>query len=283
MRMAENLIPVSIIIATKNEEKNIADCLSLLKKFNEVIVVDSNSNDSTLAIASQFGAITYTFSWNGNMPKKRQWILENIPISNKWIFFLDADERISEELTAELASFMENHDLAQFAAGKITLKSYFCGQPLNFGHKIQKIALLKHNFSSFDIQLDDSMAPGMGEIEGHFQPSYVGKIYVFREKLDHFDSDELYSWYMRHVNYARWDAWVNSSIGTKKLINSRKTGKARFFHNLPGRPIIFFVYSYFWKLGFLDGFNGFRYTLSYTWYYWLCFLIKQDSKRTKNF
>ena len=280
--MIEILIPITIIVATKNEEKNIADCLSRLKKFNEIIVVDSNSDDATVAIANDFGATIYDFLWNGDMPKKRQWILENVPIRNDWIFFLDADERMREPLINELNDFILRGDLVEFSAGQVVLQTIYCGKALKFGFKTKGIKLLRYKECSFDA-IDDSLAPGLGEMEGHFQPSYQGRLYKLHNMLDHDDVDELSKWFTRHINYARWDAWVNSSVQTKKIINSKKAGRAKFFHNLPGRPITFFFYSYFWKLGFLDGLSGLRYALSYSWYYWLCFLIKQDSKRTNRF
>ena len=280
--MTKASIPISIIVATKNEERNIADCLSTLLGFKEIIVVDSNSSDATVGIAKELGAEIYSFSWNGSMPKKRQWILENVPISNDWIFFLDADERMTPELIAELADFVLREDVMKYSAGQVVMRAFYCGKVLKFGHKIRSIKLLKHRECSFEA-IDDSLAPGLGEMEGHFQPTYQGRLHKMRNMLNHDDSDELSSWFTRHVNYARWDAWINSSVETRKIINGRKVGNANFFHNLPGRPITFFLYSYFWKLGFLDGLAGFRYTLSYSWYYWLCFLIKKDSVRTTKF
>ena len=96
-------IPITVIIASKNEERNIKNCIISAKNFSEIIVVDSNSEDSTAEIASSLGVNVINFSWNGKYPKKRQWILENVKTQNEWIFFLDGDERVPSNLEDELS------------------------------------------------------------------------------------------------------------------------------------------------------------------------------------
>ena len=67
------MVPVSVIVMTKNEELNIRKCLASLAKFNEVFVVDSHSEDKTVEIATELGAKIVEFQWNGRYPKKKQW------------------------------------------------------------------------------------------------------------------------------------------------------------------------------------------------------------------
>ena len=87
-------IPVSVIIPVKNEEKNLPRCLSLLKDFSEVIVVDSHSTDKTPQIAEEYGCSLIEFTWNGRFPKKRNWVLRNVELQNTWVLFLDATNRL---------------------------------------------------------------------------------------------------------------------------------------------------------------------------------------------
>ena len=96
------MIPISVVIFTKNEETNIAQCINSVSNFSQIVVVDSNSSDSTGDIAKSLNVDFYSFNWNGKYPKKRQWSLENIYYKNDWIFFLDADERMTGELSKEL-------------------------------------------------------------------------------------------------------------------------------------------------------------------------------------
>src|SRR5437870_3272758 len=84
-------IPVTVIVPTKNEENNIRECLASVQGFAEVFVVDSSSGDQTAALASASGASVIDFKWNGDYPRKKQWALENLEISNQWVLLLDAD------------------------------------------------------------------------------------------------------------------------------------------------------------------------------------------------
>ena len=264
----EGQIPVSIIIATKNEQKNIVTCLESVSYFSEVIVVDSNSSDKTGLLAKEFGAKVENFSWNGTFPKKRQWIIENIETVNNWVFFLDADERMTVELALEIQNFLLNRNINSYSAGRITMRTYINGKPLKFGYKIRSIKLVRISETNFPI-VNDLEAPGMGEIEGHYQPLFTGKVSNLKQKLDHNDLDASSDWYHRHIRYAEWDAWIRSHPETWNQVNKSKTGISWLFHVSPFRPFTFFLYSYFLKLGFLDGRAGLRNTLNYSWYYWL--------------
>src|SRR6201999_2212607 len=70
--------PVSVMIPTLNEGKNIARCLDHLQWADEVVVVDSGSTDDTCAIAGRYGARVMQFQWNGQWPKKKNWALRNV-------------------------------------------------------------------------------------------------------------------------------------------------------------------------------------------------------------
>ena len=95
---------ISGIITTLNEENNISDCIiSLQQVCNEVIVIDSGSNDQTISIAEKVGAKVYHQSYLGDGIQK------NVALQyaqNDWVLSLDADER----LTPELAKLIEKID-----------------------------------------------------------------------------------------------------------------------------------------------------------------------------
>ena len=88
---------LSIVIPVKNEERNLAECLENIKAFENVIIVDSGSTDRTLEIAKEFGREVVQFEWNGQFPKKRNWVLRNYQFKTRWVMFLDADERIRKD------------------------------------------------------------------------------------------------------------------------------------------------------------------------------------------
>src|ERR1700710_2633651 len=95
-------LPVTVVVPTRNEEKNLDACLSRLSAFAETWVVDSRSTDGTRAVADRHGARWIDFDWSGNFPKKRNWVLINHAPITPWVLFLDADERVTEQFVAEL-------------------------------------------------------------------------------------------------------------------------------------------------------------------------------------
>src|ERR1700733_13846643 len=88
-------LPVSVIIAVRNEAKNLPRCLRALQDVGEVYVIDSQSTDDTVEIARSHGAQVVQFHYQGGWPKKRQWAMNTLPIAYDWILLLDADEVLS--------------------------------------------------------------------------------------------------------------------------------------------------------------------------------------------
>lgn len=269
-------LPISAVVFTKNEEGNIKDCINTLSSFSEILVVDSQSTDNTKKLALSMNVSFVDFEWNGFYPKKRQWTLENIVFQNEWILFIDADERVTLKLENELREFILNNS-SRFSAGSIPIDYYFAGRRLRFGQRPKKTALLKVGYASFPI-IDDLGAPGMGELEGHYQPAINGRIKNFTNRIQHNDNDPISTWMTRHVNYAKWEAHLLQNKKSKMKVDSAKGFLPLIFHNLPFRPLLFFFYSYFLRLGFLDGRVGFDYAFAKSWYYWLSEVIFRQGK-----
>ena len=95
-------LPISTIVLTYNEAKNIRPCLQSVHDWSdEVFIVDSGSTDDTVAIAKDYTDKIYTHPFD-NYAAQRNWAQENLPVGNEWIFHLDADERVSGELVSQL-------------------------------------------------------------------------------------------------------------------------------------------------------------------------------------
>ena len=107
-------LPVTVVIATKNEERNLRDCLDSVRFARQVIVVDSQSKDRTIEIAISKGAEVHQFHYDGDWPKKRNWALSNLAIKNEWILVLDADERVSPSLCEEISQAIHTPDVDAF-------------------------------------------------------------------------------------------------------------------------------------------------------------------------
>src|SRR5271168_4553789 len=95
-------LPVSVIVAARNEEKNLPRCLEALRDVGEVYVIDSQSTDATPEIARAFGAKVVQFHYQGGWPKKRQWAIDTLPLEFDWILLADADEALTPELVEEI-------------------------------------------------------------------------------------------------------------------------------------------------------------------------------------
>ena len=100
-------LPVSVIIAARNEASNLARCLGSLREAGEVYVVDSFSSDATAEIARSHGARVVQFHYTGGWPKKRQWALDNLPLAYDWVLLIDADEALTPELAEEIAEAIQ--------------------------------------------------------------------------------------------------------------------------------------------------------------------------------
>ena len=101
-----NKLPITVIIAVKNEAINLAKCFDSLNPVEKVFVVDSNSSDSTVDIATSYGAEVVQFHYKGGYPKKRQWALDNLEIKTPWVFLIDADEVVPDMLWNEIKAMI---------------------------------------------------------------------------------------------------------------------------------------------------------------------------------
>lgn len=273
------MLSLTVVIFTKNEEKNIRECINSVNNFSQVLVIDSTSSDSTREIADSLGARVIEFEWNRQYPKKRQWTLDQFSDKDSWVLFLDADERMSKTLQQELEIFLtEDHN--EFAGGLIGIDYYFAGKRLRFGQRPKKLVLLRVGRVSYPI-IDDLNSEGMGELEGHYQPKVNGKTRKFKARIIHNDKDPISTWMTRHVDYAKWEAHLIQNKIEKNRVDFSKGLVASIAHRLPARPFLFFIYSYVIKFGFLDGRAGFDYAIAKAWYYWLSAVIAREGKQSE--
>lgn len=265
----KNKIPVSVIIMTKNEEKNIAKCLLSVRGFDEVFVVDSNSTDRTCEIAREFGAAVVTFTWNGQYPKKKQWCLEGLPFRNDYVLYVDADEEASPELVAEIRELFQSGK--KLAAGYFVAYDYvFMNRVLKHGHRMYKLVLFHREKGRF-LDYDDLSASNMWEVEGHYQPQIDGETGMLARCMVHYDHDSLFDYFAKHNRYSDWEAVVRSRGGFRNLNESQimiRRLQKKWFDRMPLKWIVAFLHSYVLKLGFLDGAAGFHYAFARSVYYW---------------
>ncbi len=270
-----SLIPVSVVVVTKNEACRIGACLQALSGFGDVWVVDSGSEDGTLDIAARYGARGVNFVWDGRYPKKRGWCLENLELAYDWVFFVDADEIVSTELLREFRclSVADEFDKGGACAGYFVRGRYvWGGRHLCYGLCNNKLALFDRRKIEFPV-VNDLEFEGMGEIEGHYQPVLRGgfakeKIGQLSAALYHAAED---GWEARHRRYARWEAQMNACGGWPDDPKWWRQMLKRAFRALsvlwPVRSFVAFLHCYVLKLGFMDGAAGFDFARSRGRYY----------------
>ena len=250
MAALHDKIPVTVIVTTLNEENNIARCLHSLARFDEVIVVDSGSEDDTREIARSLDAYVFSFVWNGQYPKKRQWCLDNLPLKHNRVFFVDADEEVTTAVANEIADLSWDAD-GYFVRGLYVVN----GKTLRFGMPNKKLCLFDRRKMIFPI-VDDLDVSGMGEIEGHYQPvfkdGFSGILKTLKSSLLHHALDDPERYSSRHNDYALWrKGMTNREAYPQDPIASRNRIK-KLFQMLPFQRTFFFLYYYIVRLGVLE-------------------------------
>jgi glycosyltransferase involved in cell wall biosynthesis len=263
--MTEKL-PITVLIAARNEEVNIARCLSSLTPAERVLVIDSNSDDKTGQIGREWGAEIYQFLYKGGYPKKRQWALDYIPIGTEWILFVDADEVIPAELWEEMSRAISDKNAAD--AYLIKKGFHFLGRRFRFGGFSHSAILLfrkgKARFEKLFVAPADSQ-----DMEVHERLLVDGIIRKLKTPLIHEDFKGLEAYIARHNYYSTWEAqhrfhylktgsWGEESVRPRFFGNTqeRRRWLKKLMLHLPCEPLLWFGYHFLFRFGFLEGRAG---------------------------
>jgi glycosyltransferase involved in cell wall biosynthesis len=264
---SDGRIDVTVLILAKDEEATLGASLAHLSRFDQVVVVDSESTDRTVEIAERLGAEVVQFSWDGRYPKKKQWALEHGGARHPWVLLLDADEFPSDALVDEIAAVVRDPASRDVGAYDIELSYRFCGRLLQHGHVVTKRSLLRPAVTRFP-EVGDLDAPGIREVEGHYQPQTQERSGRLRGRIVHDDRDPVSSWFARHNRYSDWEAYLRRQSDLRHEIAGNRSSRGAFFDRVPFKPLVFFIYSYVLRQGFRDGRAGFDYAVALSTYYW---------------
>ena len=250
-----NKLSLSIIILTYNEQKHIRRCIQNVQEIaEEIFVVDSFSSDETLSIAKELEAKIYQNKWPNNHSKQMNWAIENCNIRTKWVMRLDADEILDEILVEEIKN-------------QLSKDSDFTGYFLNRGH----IFLGKKIFhgGNYPIRLLRIWKHGFGYCEDKLMDEHIVLTKdSYRTKLlkgtfwDH-NLNNITWWINKHNIYSTKEAIMQLQNKYTKPKENYKNNFKRFikyavYEKLPKsiRASFYFIYRYFIRLGFLDGYQG---------------------------
>lgn len=225
---------ISVVILTKNEEKNIADCLQSLRWCDEIIVVDDYSTDNTEKIATGLSLkqlIFYKHSLNGNFGESRNFGLKKAKC--EWVLFIDADERVSTSLQYEIVSSI-NSSIENYNGYFLHRVDELWGKELRFG-EAGNISLLRLG------------RKGSGEWKGvvHEVWDIKGRTGTLKNPLLHHPHQSV-SEFLSEINY--YTDLRASELWHKKVKVSMPD--VLFY------PAVKFIQNYFLKQGFRDGIPG---------------------------
>tara|TARA_B100000886_G_C20424984_1_gene493498 strand:- start:62 stop:904 length:843 start_codon:yes stop_codon:yes gene_type:complete len=257
------MIPISVIIPTYNEEKNLTECLKALNGWTDDIhIVDSHSKDNTLNIAKSFNTKIHIYENNLVWPKKRQWAINNLKLKYEWILLLDADEILLTEIKNEIKDSIKLNDYNGFC---LLFQMEFLGKRLRFAYPgLYKSLLFRKGFGEYERLLDKKYSNNELPIETHEHFIIKGKSKKLKNPILHKNVNNLHSYIEKHNFYSDWNAEVAmSSIETqiKPSIFGNQASRRRYFRIMFEKsifyPILVFLYFFIFKLGFLDGKAGF--------------------------
>lgn len=140
---------ISAVVITKNEETNIGPCLESLRWVDEIVVVDAESTDGTVAEARRFTDKIFVRSWPGFGPQKNFGFEQ---AQSEWILIVDADERVTEELQEEIQGILKNKSSENVAGYEIPRRNFFYGFWMKFGGMFPdyQIRLVKKGAVKYD-------------------------------------------------------------------------------------------------------------------------------------
>jgi len=258
-------LPVSVIVAARNEDKNLPRCLEALRNVGEVYVIDSESVDATPEIARSFGAKVVQVHYQGGWPKKRQWAMENLALAFDWILLIDADEALTPELQEEIRRAIEDPRVSGYS---ISLRMYFLGHILRHGDaNFWKLCLFRKGKGRYECRLREQNS-SMADMEVHEHVVVEGPTLRLENPLIHHNVESLSRYIQKHDEYSNWESRVllrgeeNSADLPPALFGSqaqRRRWLKKKLYGVPGSPALLFVYRYFLRGGWMDGMPGLIY------------------------
>jgi glycosyltransferase involved in cell wall biosynthesis len=225
---------LSVCIITLNEEANIVRTLQSVKDIaDEVIVVDSGSTDATVVLSQANGAKVFVESWKGFAPQKNSALAK---ATGDWTLSLDADEEVSPELAKSIGAIVKSSTAPSFTGYTMNRRNLYFGKWIKRCgyYPDPKLRLIRRGAAEFELRAvheDMKMTAPTGHLKGD---------------LIHHAYPSLES-FIDHAN--RY-----SSLGAGMVVEKKKVGFS--FVNIVLRPLVRFIYSYFFRLGFLDGKEG---------------------------
>jgi glycosyltransferase involved in cell wall biosynthesis len=248
---------VSVLILTLNEESNIADCIDSCRWSDDIVVLDSLSQDRTREIAAAMGARVVERAFD-NYAAQRNAGLSTVAYKHPWVLMVDADERVPRDLADEIAERVAaaSSDQVMF---RLRRKDFFLGQWLR-------------RASGYPTWFGRLVRPGQVQVMRDVNEEYVadGQIGHLNSHFHHYPFNKgVAYWFERHNRYSTLEALASVALrgeplGSLALFSldpiARRRALKRLLYRVPLRPAIIFLYLYVVRLGLLDGRAGYYFS-----------------------
>lgn len=233
---------LTVVIIAKNEEKNLEECLKSVTWADEIVLIDNDSTDQTVAIAKQYKAKVFSVSKGSYKDLRNEGLKQ---AKNEWVFYLDADERITPELRDEIIQLTgspiklgmtaEERGMTP-SAYAVPRENIILGRRMRYGGWWPDY--VKRLF------LKSKLAGWRGEL--HEEPEFKGELGLLKEPMIHLKHDNL------HDMAQKTNKWSNTEARLLLDINHPPMAPWRFFRVM----LTELWYRLFVKKGILDGPEG---------------------------
>lgn len=258
-------VSLTVVILTRDEEKHLPRLLSSLKELEpDIVVVDSGSTDRTEEIARNWGCRFYCHPWE-NYARQFQWGLDNCEIHSQWVMRMDADEYLEVDLIGELKNELSNapKDIKGFY---IKRKVLFMDKWIRHGGHYPQVLLrvwrnkearIEQRWMDEHMRFNDEDAQ-LRALNGHIVDHNLNTVTWWIDKHNKYASREAVDILISRSNHSGLES-VNASSGYQAVI--KRFLKNNIYNRMPlaMRAVLYFLYRYFIRLGFLDGKVGFFY------------------------
>lgn len=256
------MIPVTLIVTTRDEEANIEKCLLSSHNFiDQVFVIDSDSEDRTAEISKRYAeVVNLPYNHTKIIPWIYQWGLDNLPIRNEWVLILEADQELTPALKHELLVLFSKLRISENGF-YVRREQVFRGHTLRFGGYGSKymLKLFRRSAGRLDPDETDTRVYVQGDVGKLSSPIME----------DNLKENDIIFYLQKHLRYAEVFAQEEAQRRREGVVwkvspaffgtpDQRILWLKRLYFRLPlyVRPFIYFFYRYFILLGFLDGKQG---------------------------
>lgn len=270
---------IEVMIPTFNEKSHIAEAVANALQIGPVFVLDSFSTDGTQELARAAGATVIEHAFE-NYSRQKNWGLDNIPFRGRWLFILDADERITPSLREELRTLAGRPDSATgYLVNRVVI---FMGRQIRHGGL----------FPSWNLRFFRRGSCRYEDRSVHEHMECNGPTGYTQNLMLHIRRETISQYLAKHIRYAELesDEWVKNARGTgggaradrlfKDSLAYRQWLRREIWPSLPFKPLIRFLYIFIFRFGFLDGRAGWHIALLMSNYeYMISLLFKEKMAR----